>query len=444
MTKIIYASEAGALLDSNVYTGGGTDDTVILQKILDEAKNGGVHLILDGAALVRGLEIHSNTTIECPNKDCGLFLANQSNDAILKNADQDMQKVRNRNIRIIGGTYNGNCLNQEHHISPPEGDVCWAPEALWPTYGMRFTFGMFFAGVEDLEMTGVTVRDCCTFAVTVGCFRHVTMENIWIDIPNHMLEQNQDGLHFWGEGQFLTLRNIRGFSGDDFIALNTDEYDGEGSITDVLIDGVVIDGATRVIRLLSRNNGRLDRVTIRNVTGNYKGYGFFIETHFPDSTSGGNVGNIVFENIDLRPSEPAFYIHTPFLFNISIKCEHLVFRNIYDHYPECQRNLFQFCYDKARATQIKKITIDGLTLLSDKNITEPPFLLNVPIENLTLRNVDIQCAAGENTPLISFGEDGHIGSLTVNSMVSKGISKIDDAPDGAIGKKILWNIDLLE
>ena len=46
-----------------------------MKKALDEAKCGGVHLILDGAALVKGLVVHSNTTIECPNKDCGLFIA---------------------------------------------------------------------------------------------------------------------------------------------------------------------------------------------------------------------------------------------------------------------------------------------------------------------------------------------------------------------------------
>ena len=63
----VIASEAGAKLDSNVETGGGTDETELFQKILDLAVTwGGLHLIVDGAALVRSLAIHSNTTIECP------------------------------------------------------------------------------------------------------------------------------------------------------------------------------------------------------------------------------------------------------------------------------------------------------------------------------------------------------------------------------------------
>ena len=71
-TPKFYASSI-AKLDSNVITGGGTDDTNAIQGILDLAKEyGGVHLVMDGAALISRLFIHSNTTIECLNKDCGL------------------------------------------------------------------------------------------------------------------------------------------------------------------------------------------------------------------------------------------------------------------------------------------------------------------------------------------------------------------------------------
>ena len=52
-------------LDSNVYTGGGTDATEALQKILDMAKDCdvGIHLVMDGAALISQLKLYSNTTI---------------------------------------------------------------------------------------------------------------------------------------------------------------------------------------------------------------------------------------------------------------------------------------------------------------------------------------------------------------------------------------------
>lgn len=66
-TIIKYASELGARLDSCVVNGGGTDDTAVLQEFLDTAKDSQTHicLIMDGAALVSGIKVYSNTTIRC-------------------------------------------------------------------------------------------------------------------------------------------------------------------------------------------------------------------------------------------------------------------------------------------------------------------------------------------------------------------------------------------
>ena len=51
----VYASRF-ARLDSDVVEGGGSDDTAALQQVLDTAPaRGGLHLVMDGAALVRGL-----------------------------------------------------------------------------------------------------------------------------------------------------------------------------------------------------------------------------------------------------------------------------------------------------------------------------------------------------------------------------------------------------
>lgn len=83
--RSVYASTVAAL-DSNVHSGGGTDVTQALQAVLDQARDGdGVHLIMDGAALVTHLKVHSNTTIECLNRDCGFYQKDGSDDAIVTN-----------------------------------------------------------------------------------------------------------------------------------------------------------------------------------------------------------------------------------------------------------------------------------------------------------------------------------------------------------------------
>ena len=88
-TKTYLASECGAVLDSDVIHGGGTDDTAVLQSILDRArdKTQGVRLIVDGAALIRGLKVYSNTTIECLGAACGFYLMDHSDCAVVENGN---------------------------------------------------------------------------------------------------------------------------------------------------------------------------------------------------------------------------------------------------------------------------------------------------------------------------------------------------------------------
>lgn len=123
-TKIIYASSV-AKLDSNVHTGGGTDNTAAIQAVLDMAKDGdGVHLIMDGAALISKIKLYSNTTIECLNKDCGFFQIPHTDDCMVTNAIWDDREIKTWNISLLGGTYNQNCRYQAHD-NPHQGYENW-------------------------------------------------------------------------------------------------------------------------------------------------------------------------------------------------------------------------------------------------------------------------------------------------------------------------------
>ena len=110
--KTFLASE-NMPLDSNVITGGGTDVTDKLQQILDLAGDDcGVRLIMDGAALIGGLDLSSNTVIECMSKDCGFYLKDDANRSVISNKIWDLGNRQTRKISLIGGTYNQNWLHQ--------------------------------------------------------------------------------------------------------------------------------------------------------------------------------------------------------------------------------------------------------------------------------------------------------------------------------------------
>ena len=308
--KKFYASDY-MTLDSNVILGGGTDVTDAMQALLDFAKDGAsVHIVLDGAALVRGLKIFSNTTVECPNKSCGFYLADFANRPIIANADWNfLGEKPTKNVSLIGGTYNHNCTHQKH-------DVPYDEYPTPPTIGHNEDFAtkhliylMEFYGVENLTIRDLTFRNQRTYTLLVGNFKNVKVEGCNIEMADYVRPSNQDGLHFWGPGQYLTIRDFRACTGDDVINIGPDEIDYVSDITDVLVDGVFLDDCCQGIRLLSKGSGSLDRVTIRNVTGTYRTFAFGINPCITEK-SFGNFGDICLENISLKQIKETF-LHTP-------------------------------------------------------------------------------------------------------------------------------------
>lgn len=377
---VIYLSQAGARLDSNVITGGGSDDTEVIQALLNRAPElGNLHLIVDAAALVRGLTVYSNTVIECLDSSCGFFLAPHSNRSIIKNANPNLSGEReDKNITLLGGTYNHNCKEQLHDVKEPGKE--------------KLVIAMEFYGVENFTMRDVTIRNQRTYAMLMGNWFRVNIESVSIDLPDHMNGQNQDGLHFWGPGQFLTLRNIQGNSGDDFIALAADENDLVSDITDVLIDGVLLNDADQGIRLLSRAEGKLDRIMIRNVTGTYKSFGFYIDPWFKGN--GGHFGNIVFDTINLKQTKPNYTYTTPFLLRLGGNIESLILKNIIHYNPSDNRPVIDIGWPIPRTdppTYIKSLIIDGLHIYeSNDQAWDTSFIkVTAQIDTLILRNSEI-------------------------------------------------------
>ncbi len=438
----VYASTY-ANLDSDVREGGGTDDTEVLQAILDKApKWGGLRLVMDGAALVRGLDVPSNTTIECQTKDCGFFLASGANRSIVQNANLDFKTIRDRNITLLGGTYNNNCLGQEHHVPSS-----FAPEVFEETH---WVMAMEFYGVEYLTLRDVTIRNQRTFAMLLANWFRVTMEDITIELPENMYAQNQDGIHFWGPGRFLNIHNIMGSSGDDFIALAPDEHDQVSDITDVFIDGVQLNDADQGIRMLSRGTGRLDRVYVRNVTGTFKSFGFYINAWFPGP--GGNFGSITLENIDLRQTTHKYPYTEPFLFRLGGNFDTITLRNVSHHTPAHPLRLIDLGVpfytpsdDKVgEVSRFGSVILDGWHIYEQADQPEPMDYIRVfcPVDNLIVRNSQVvrKAVPADQGSLIQTTEHAAIGCLRLSGLTLEGLDKLVDHQAGSIEKLYLNDV----
>jgi hypothetical protein len=443
INRRIYASQNGALLDSDVYLGGGSDDTVALQSLLDKALEWGrLHLVLDGAARIsKSLKVHSNTTIECPDKSCGLFLSDGANCCVITNANHDLKEIHDRNITLLGGVFNNNSPGQVHHREEEEEEFLIS----------NWVYGMLFIGVEHVILRDVIIANQRTFALHMINWKHVLMENIHIDRRERADHQNQDGLHFWGPGRFLTLRNIRGNSGDDFIALAPDEHDFESSIEDVLIDGVHLNDADQGIRLLSKGEGRLDRVVIKNVTGTYRSYGFIINPWFEGP--GGRYGNIIFDTIDLRPLKNNYNYSPPFLFKLGGRIESLSVRNLYHHCPEHDHCLFviggHYGNDHSETdmqpTHINRLLIEGLYV--DEQIQaglQASYMrLKSRVDTMIIKDCVIRRSAelGKSGSLLRIEDNGNIGELRIRNISAPAIQCLVEGSLDVIESKSFSDID---
>ena len=451
LAKVIYASQTGAHLDSHVLTGGGTDDTAVLQKTLDLAKEyGGLHLIMDGAALTTGLVVHAHTTIECLNKGCGFFLADHSNRSLITNAHPSSEKIIDHDIALLGGTYNHNCLRQAHHL----------PEGVHYSQGDSFVVAISFFGIENLLVRDVTVRNQRTFAFLIANWQKVTVENISLELPDLIPGGNQDGIHILGPGRFLLIKNVQGRTGDDLIAINADEeFTDEknffhpcastGPITDVVVDTVMVDDASQILRVLSRKN-LVDRVTVRNVTGSYRSFGFYLSAwDYHKKGHPGNFGSLVFENIDVRQTKPDYTYTEPFLFRISGRHRSLMIKNIRYFDPSDDRYIVHVEGESdivdigTTPAEIGSLLIDGLHVQDAGRTPQsrPYLMVRGRVKRMTVRNSEVfHDDDKKNVLLATDGEFAGIDRLVLNGvMTTKSTILIEDR-EGKIGERHTVNI----
>ncbi len=447
-----------AVLNSNVQTGGGTDVTKEIQAVLDKAPvHGGVHLIMDGAALVHGLKLHSDTVIECLSPDCGFFMADYSNRPIISNYNWSYDKITTRNIKLLGGTYNHNCTKQVHHLPAEEFPYPESErENLYATnHGICL---MELYGVENLRLDSVVFKNQRVYAFCLGNFKNTIIENCAIDMAEHVHPSNQDGLHFLGPGRFLTIRNIRGCTGDDFINLAPDESDGISDITDVLIDGVYFDDVCQGIRMLSRKDGRLDRVTIRNVTGTYRTFAFSIMPFVKGETFG-SYGDIFIENVSLTQLD-ATYHYTPLSFmELGGNVDNFTLKNVRFTNP-ARNNLFldlgrPFFYRPKELTKeeaekyqvhdaqdypennywmpegkrpvIKNFTLDNVIFSSGNFADDMDYIsLKHNIDNLMIRNIKLfrDDTSKTSGTFIRMSEEANVGNMFLENIYAEKVENI--------------------
>lgn len=309
-TRTIYLSKAGAKLDSNIDTGGGTDDTAVIQAVLDQAQAAGVNrleVIVDGVARVNStgtgscLTIHSNTTLRFM-PGAGFFLSPNTTASYMLTTDLVTGAYANKNIEIIGGVFNGNGQNQDNpddHSKDTEPGYNFASKAL-----------LWFNRFENVTLRDVTIRNSMVYAsqfVEGKKLRTYNTKFHWDDgDAGYLIAMNHDGFHLLGPLDDWQLYDTESNGDDDVIAINTNEHMGDGdsrranspangAITNGLVDGLWLHEGSPSIRLfgVGATPGYADNITFRRV------YGHVIGNRPTWYSSGATFGRISVQNYTL-------------------------------------------------------------------------------------------------------------------------------------------------
>ena len=229
----------------------------------------------------------------------------QRGDFLLSNADT---VGGNENIEIIGGIWDGCCMD-------PENDK---PE-LFDINGYSGAV-LNFCGVKKLTLIDVSVKNSTTFFIRLSRVQDFLIENI--DFSSDEFAYNQDGIHFGGDVRRGVVRNIRaltrGQTNDDMIALNADDcvervenFDlSRAAIEDITFENIYAESCYTVVRLLSVT-APIRNIVIKNVHAGYRNYvinadgarycrtPLFKEDEYPVGV--GCISNFVMENVVVHP-----------------------------------------------------------------------------------------------------------------------------------------------
>ncbi len=266
------------------------DDTAAIQALLDTGKSC-VYLPPPEAfyLISRSLKIHSCQELRL-DRYSRIRLAPHSDCTMLENADP---VNGDRNITVSGGIWD--FANVDQYPNP--GQLAHLKkQPAYPKPEHYTGTAIEFRNLSGLRMTGLIFRDPVIYAATFHKVTNFTIDDIEFDFRHcNPVWANMDGIHLNGSCSYGRITNLRGSCYDDLLALNAPEGDYPGPITDIDIDGIQCDYCHSAIRLLSYTEP-VQRITIRNIHGNF--YRYMVDiTHFLNDVPGpGIFDDIIIEN----------------------------------------------------------------------------------------------------------------------------------------------------
>ena len=274
------------VLDNYVVNDGITDNTDIIQNALDNSNY--IRINKKGTYITRRLTIHDNTTFELAD---GVILKQKDNNSdyiIVNDKWRASDGSYNTNIKIIGGKYDINAIN-----NPRTGAII---------DGLYAGIGIVLNNVRNLEIRNIKeIGNALKY-----CFLVANIENGLFENINCINES--DGLHFQAPCKNIEVTNLTGNCHDNLLPFTIGDYPAivlseDGDFDNINIKNIYSKGETiDVIRFVG--NGKNGNGTFRNITIDN------VEASCP------NTGVIEIFNSD--QAQPNDYLKATYIENIKI------------------------------------------------------------------------------------------------------------------------------
>jgi hypothetical protein len=446
----------------------GVDQSALIQPILNLALVRPLNLTWDVAVTAKSLLAYSNTRIDTL-PGCGAKLPDGANAPILSNASYaagaeqpDWETnpnfdaiTKDHDIEVIGGIWHGNGGEQDHD-SEEEG---------WHV-------GLRFFNVERLTLDRVTVLNPRTFAIHLCNASDVLIREPHIDCGASSVV-NRDGIHINGNCERIQIIHANERTWDDAVGINADDLEHQGGVTpsvfgpyanfgpinDVIVDGLNLAEGRYGVRILS-GQARVDRITLRNITGVHGGHLLLIDNYTEDTTAlrnagAGNIGTVVLDGVNVSCTGVSQYKQA--IVFVSATIESLTLRNMTLAYDQTG---VDFPPIKIGTTgtgvvcAISDLSIDNLKLLGPTGTESTPLTTtivvggNATVSKMRVRNTTVQRRSSKTQPigaLVTVESTAAITDLVINGVAAQHIAgNATLASSGAITRLDVKNSNIFD
>ena len=311
---------------------------------------------------------------------------------------------KDRRIALTGGIWDMANLDQSPspthywYFKPPRPP----PAQKHYEYGAFLGIAIRFSNVEGITVRGLTLRNPTTYGIAFCKTSYFRIDDITFDYTTwNPLRLNLDGVHLDGHCHHGKISNLRGTCYDDLVALNANDgrcAQEQGPISDVDIDGIYAEYCHSAVRLLSAG-ADLERVTIRNVHGNFYTYAVGL-THFFPKNPRGHFDDIVISDVfaskvyspedigvNSRTNYPPIWVQGP------LDVGSLTIRNL----SRDEKNIAVASIRIDEPANVKRLTVRDCKVVNRMDKPLPFLDIRGMVETATVENNMFVADPGENT-----------------------------------------------